>query len=74
MLKLNDDKTELLVITQKDTTSTSQNISINVGGESVTPKPSDPPRNLGVIFDSTMGLGHHVKSVNTLINQLPERL
>ena len=67
-LKLNDDKTELLIITQKDSLSSSLNITLNVGGNYVTPDPSEPPRNLGVLFDSTMGLKPHVSKLCKSLN------
>ena len=51
LLKLNDDKTELLIITSREDISKKLNISICIGDHSVTPS-DDPPRNLGEIFDS----------------------
>ena len=59
LLKLNDDKTELLIITSREDISKKLNISICIGDHSVTPS-DDPPRNLGVIFDSTCSLDTHV--------------
>ena len=67
-LKLNDDKTELLVVTQKDFTSQSQNITLNIGGEVVSPDPKEPPKNLGVLFDSTMGLQQHISKLCRSLN------
>ena len=68
MLKLNDDKTELLVITSQEHVSNSQGIILNVGGESVEPKPMDPPRNLGVTFDSTMCMKTHISKLCKSLN------
>ena len=52
-LKLNEDKTELLIITtRKELSKISIYISIKVDDQSISPS-DDPPRNLGVIFDST---------------------
>ena len=67
LLKLNDDKTELIVITSRDDISKIANISINVGGHWITPK-EDPPRNLGVLFDSTCSLDAHVSKICKSIN------
>ena len=47
LLKLNDDKTELIVITTHSNTSQNQHIGINIGDSLITPS-SEPPRNLGV--------------------------
>ena len=52
-LKLNDDKTELLIITTREELSKISDISIKVGDQSISPS-DDPPRNLGVIFDISM--------------------
>ena len=60
LLKLNDDKTELLVITSRPSSSQSLDISIKVG--------NDPPKNLGVIFYSTCSIRDHVVNVCRSIN------
>ena len=67
-LKLNDDKTELLVITQNESTSKSQDITLSIGGEEVSPDPKEPPKNLGVLFDSTMGLQQHISKLCRSLN------
>ena len=67
LLKLNDDKTEVIVITSRDKLSCEQNITINVGGCDIAPS-KDPPRNLGVLFDSTCGLKHHINKICQSIN------
>ena len=58
-LKLNGDKTELLIITTREELSKISDISFKVGDQSISPS-DDPPRNLGVIFDSTRCLDAHV--------------
>ena len=58
-LKLNDDKTELLVIATHEELSKISDISIKVGDKSISPS-DDPPRNLGVIFDNTCCLDAHI--------------
>jgi len=58
-LKLNKDKTELLVIGSKFQTSCDLN-GINVSDEYV--KSSDCAKNIGVIFDTKMTLEKHIKN------------
>ena len=65
LLKLNDDKTEL--ITSRPSRSQSLDISIKVGDQYISPS-ADPPKNLGVIFDSTCSLRDHVANVCRSIN------
>ena len=67
VLKLNDDKTELLVITTRDELSKISYISIKVGDQSISPS-DDPPRNLGVIFNSTCCLDAHIAKLCRSIN------
>ena len=62
LLKLNDDKTEMLVITSRPSTSQSLHISIKVGDQYITPS-ERPPKNLGVYFDSTCSLKDHASNV-----------
>ena len=69
-LKLNDDKTELLVITTREELSKISDISIKVGDQSISPS-DDPPRNLGVIFDSTCCLDAHIAKLCRSINFNP---
>ena len=70
LLKLNDDKTEIIVITSSDQVSTSLNISINVGGHNISPKvkEEDLPKNLGIVFDSTCSPQYQIKKACTSIN------
>ena len=67
LLKLNDDRTELLVITSRPSRSQSLDIPIKVGDQYISPS-DDPPKNLGVIFDSTCSLRDHVANVCGSIN------
>ena len=67
LLKLNDDKTELLVITSRPSRSQSLDISIKVGDQYISPS-DDPPKNLRVIFYSTCSLRDHVTNVCRSIN------
>ena len=67
LLKLNDDKTELLVTTSRPSTSQSLQISIKVGDQDISPS-EEPPKNLGVIFYSTCSLKDHVSNVCRSIN------
>ena len=66
-LKLNDDKTEFLVITTKAKTSELLNLHVKVGDQPISPSDT-PPKNLGVLFDSTCSLKHHVASMCKSIN------
>ena len=66
-LKLNDDKTEVLVITTRSGLSDSLSVSIRVGDQDIPPS-DNPPRNLGVIFDSALSLKSHISSVCKSIN------
>ena len=58
-LKTNYDKTELLIISTREELSKISDISIKFGDQSISPS-DDPPRNVGVIFDSTCCLDAHV--------------
>ena len=66
-LKLNDDKTEVLVITSRQSVSDSLSISIKVGDQYIPPSDT-PPRNLGVIFDSSLSLKFHVANICKSVN------
>ena len=59
-LKLNDDKTEFLVVSSRKTSATF-NCSVKIGDTSVSPSTSC--RNLGVIFDRNIALDKHISSV-----------
>ena len=69
-LKLNDDKTELLITTTREELSKLSNISIKVNDQSIFPS-DDPPKNVGVKFDSTCCLDAHIaKLCRTIIFNL----
>ena len=57
-LKLNEEKTELLIFTSKYNQSKIQTRRLNIG-ESII-EPSATARNLGIIFDNTMSMDSHV--------------
>ena len=63
LLKLNDDKTELIIVTTSETTSRQEDIVINIGDS-----PMEPPRNFGVLFDSTCCLNDRVNKICKNIN------
>ena len=67
LLKLNDDKTELIIITTSETTSRQEDIVINIGDSPIAPS-MEPPRKLGVLFDSTCCLNDHVNKICQNIN------
>lgn len=66
MLKLNEEKTEFMVITSPHLKRHMSPVSLLV--EDSTISPSDSVRNLGVIFDSQMSMSPHVKSLCTNLN------
>ena len=67
LLKLNDDQTELIIITTSETTSRQEDIVINIGDSPIAPS-VEPPMNLGVLFDSTCCLDGHVNKICQNIN------
>ena len=62
LLKLNDDKSELIVITTHSNTSQNQHIGTSIE-DSIITSSSEPPRNLGVLFDSTCSRIDHVSKI-----------
>ena len=68
MLKLNESKTELLLISSVKNKSASKAAvpSINIGGSEIFP--NDSIRNLGVQFDATMSMDKQVSNVCKLAN------
>ena len=62
LLKLNDDEIELIIITTSETISRQEDIVINIGDSPIAPS-MEPPRNLGVLFDSTCCLNDHVNKI-----------
>ena len=67
LLKLNDGKTERIIVTTSETTSRQEDIVINIGDSPIAPS-MEPPRNLGVLFDSTCCLNDHVNKISKNIN------
>ena len=65
--KLNDDKTDLIIVTTSETTSHQEDIVINIGDSPIAPS-MEPPRNLGVLFNSTCCLSDHVNKICKNIN------
>ena len=61
-LKINDDKTELLVIGTNQQLAKVPNLSIKVGSAEI--KTSDTARNLGIIFDNKMTLEKYVNNIS----------
>ena len=66
-LKLNDDKTELLIITTREELSKMSDISIKVGDQLISPS-DDRPKNLGLIFDSTCCLDVYIANLCRSVN------
>ena len=60
-LKINDDKTQFLVLTKKSQKHMSSNFVLQVGSCSVAP--SATARNLGVMFDSNMSMDAQISSI-----------
>ena len=61
MLKINDSKTEFLVLTSSFFKQQFNELQINVGNTQI--KPTASERNLGVIFDSHLNLESHIYNV-----------
>ncbi len=62
MLKLNDDKTEFIIIGTRQQRSKIDIPHININGTDIAP--TSTVRNLGVMFDSEMSMKAHVSSIN----------
>ncbi|KAM9790323.1 uncharacterized protein ACBT44_018929 isoform 1-T2 [Syngnathus typhle] len=60
-LKLNSDKTELLLIGTKSSLNKTGSITLTIDSSNITPSPL--ARNLGIIFDPTLSFQPHVSSV-----------
>ena len=60
-LKLNDDKTELLMVSSKNAQSKIQNKDIQIGSSCISA--STNVRNLGIYLDSTLSMENHIKKV-----------
>ncbi|XP_033986678.1 scavenger receptor cysteine-rich type 1 protein M130-like, partial [Trematomus bernacchii] len=61
LLKLNSNKTELLLIGSKSTLSKTPNLTLTIDGTPASP--STQARNLGVIFEPTLSLEPHIRQV-----------
>jgi hypothetical protein len=61
MLKLNTDKTEVMLFTSKANAKYVENISVKVGQSMI--KPTDRVRNLGAIFSPSMDMEDQINSV-----------
>jgi len=57
-LKLNDSKTEVLVVTSKVHAEMNQDITLRIGDTAIIP--TEAARNLGIIFDNRLSLESHV--------------
>ena len=60
-LKLNDNKTEIVLIGSRQQLQHLPDINIHIGNETV--KPVNKARNLGIIFDSNMNLNDQINHV-----------
>ena len=60
-LKLNGDKTELLLIGTRKQCAKLPNLLINIGNTEI--KPGEKARNLGAVFDANLSLKSHVNSL-----------
>ena len=61
MLKLNDDKTEVILFTYKHALKSHPNVAVTVGEQSV--RPATSIHNLGVVYDQPLSMIQHVNSV-----------
>ena len=61
MLKLNDDKTEVILFTSKHALKSDPNVAVTVGEQPV--RPATCIRNLGVVYDQPFKMIQHVNSV-----------
>ena len=64
-LKLNDDKTELLILSSAPHSTAP--IELQVGGDVISVS-DDPPRNLGVYFDEKLSMDAHIKKLMRSVN------
>ena len=60
-LKLNDDKTELLIVSSKNAQNKIQNKNIQIGSSTIS-APTNV-RNLGIHLDSTLSMENHIKKM-----------
>ncbi|XP_075934503.1 uncharacterized protein LOC142934035 isoform X2 [Anarhichas minor] len=60
-LKLNCDKSDMIIIGPKSLTKTDHNFCLTIDNSTLSPSPHI--RNLGVMFDSNLSFEHHVKQI-----------
>ena len=68
MLKLNSDKTEMIVFASYKNESSSQEITLNIGSSEI--NPSLVVRNLGAMLDSKMDMEQYINTVCWLCCQI----
>jgi hypothetical protein len=61
MLKINADKTEVIIFTSQRNQQHVETITVTIGDENI--KPSNSVRNLGAVLDNNMTLEKHINSV-----------
>lgn len=61
LLKLNSDKTEVMIFSPKHKSKLTADLSVHIGGIDISPTTS--VRNLGVILDTTLSMENQVKAV-----------
>jgi len=62
MLKLNTDKTEVIVFSSQNNAKFVEGLTVKVGDSTI--KPSQFVRNLGAWFDSRMNMEHHINAIS----------
>ena len=65
-LKINDDKTEFLVITSRHQNHRAPNVNLTVGNDVI--KAAEGARNLGVYFDRCLTMENHITNVARSLN------
>ena len=61
MLKLNDDKTEVILFTSKHALKSHPSVTVTVAEQPI--RPATSIRNLGVVYDQTLSMIQHLNSV-----------
>ncbi len=61
-LKLNCDKSDMIITCPKSLTKTTQNFCLTIDNSTLSPSPHI--RNIGVIFDSNLSFEHHVNQIS----------